>query len=364
MSLSDFVNLSITRSSVSVTQQGFGTLMVVGENERTGLRTAAYSSAAEMLTAGYLETDEEYLLAVSAFAQNPSVTSIKVGEKVAGDASWTAAIAAIKADDNDWYGLAISSHASADQLEVAGVVEADNGGNGKFFWISSDEAAIVDQTFAADTTSIVALIRAQAYVKTAVIYSGVADTVYPEGGMATIANAEVPGSYTLAHKTIIGTTADNLTTTQATNATDKNANIYTTTAGRSVIQWGRITEGGQALGEYIDTIIGIDWTFARVSEEIFRLFVSSKKVPFTNAGITGVQAQIEGVLQTGIDNGLFSPMEFDENDVQVGGFRVNVPIASDVSTADKLARNLTGVTFTAWLGGAIHVTTINGVVSV
>jgi len=54
----------------------------------------------------------------------------------------------------------------------------------------------------------------------------------------------------------------------------------------------------------------------------------------------------------------------DEDGFTVGGYEVVAPKASAIAANDKNLRTLTAVTFTAFLAGAIHATTINGTVTV
>ena len=79
---------------------------------------------------------------------------------------------------------------------------------------------------------------------------------------------------------------------------------------------------------------------------------SSNKIPFTDDGIDTVGNALRGALRADVTDGIYST------------FTVTTPAASAVSSADKAARSLTGVTFTATLAGAIHLTTITGTVSV
>lgn len=361
MPLSDIVNVQISRDYLAVSRAGFGTLLIVGDSERQSARVAEYSTLSGMVDAGFFVTDPEYLMAQGLLSQNPTVTSFLVGEKRSGDADYPEAIAAIIDENNNWYGLVCETHVKSEQLAIAAYIESL--GYRKLYMLSSSDSDIIDTTFASDTSTIAYELQNAGYLRSALIYSGQADTKFPESSMAGTFFPSVPGSYTVMFKKMIGINPDVLTDTQGANALAKNCNTYETIGGVPIIREGRVSGGAERSGEYIDIIVGIDWTHARVTENVFAYLASQKKVPFTDDGITGVQSKIEEVLKTGIDNGLYSPFAFDEDDIQTGGYVVNVPKASDVSSADKAARSLTGVTFTAWLAGAIHAVTINGVVT-
>lgn len=362
MPLSDIVNVQIGVDYLAVTQAGFGTLMIVGDSEAQGARSATYSTLAAMVAVGFATTDSEYLMAQKLLSQNPTVTQFKVGEKRSGDLTWPDALAAIALEDDDWYGLSCDTHTKADQILIAAWVESHS--TRKVYFTSSQEAAIVDTTQVADDASLAYELQSASYARTCLLYHSSADSNYLEAGYAGVILRETPGSYTGMFKNIIGVTADRLTDTQAANALAKNCNTFEVMGGVNIVREGRTSGGAAGGGAYLDMIIGIDWTHARVTESVFGFIVSQKKVPFTDAGITGVQSKVEAPLKRGVDNGLYSPMEFDSNGVQIGGYIVNVPLAANVSIADKVARRLTGTTFTAWGSGAIHGVVVNGIVTI
>lgn len=107
-------------------------------------------------------------------------------------------------------------------------------------------------------------------------------------------------------------------------------------------------------GEWMDVRRGIDWTHARIQENIFALKTSLEKIPFTDAGIGLVVAAIEEVLRLGAQRGLYV-----EDSIVI-----TAPQASQVNAADKNNRLLPDVKFQATLQGAIHFTRIEGAVSV
>ena len=113
--------------------------------------------------------------------------------------------------------------------------------------------------------------------------------------------------------------------------------------------------GTVASGEYIDVVRGRDWLSTRLAEDVFGLFASLEKVPFTDQGIALVETAVRGVLQEGVNAGLLS-----SNPAPV----VTVPKAADVSALNKASRMLPDVNFTATLSGAIHKAEINGTISV
>ncbi len=78
----DIVRVDITRESARVTQVGFGTPMVFGEHARFADRSRAYNDPADMLTDGFLTTDNHYLAAIALMSQELSPVQFKVGRKL------------------------------------------------------------------------------------------------------------------------------------------------------------------------------------------------------------------------------------------------------------------------------------------
>lgn len=83
MSLDDLVKLNISASTVTPSQAGFGTILIAAQKVPAAFtaRTRLFSSLTEMTDFGFLVTDPAYLCAQKMKAQNPSITSWKVGRR-------------------------------------------------------------------------------------------------------------------------------------------------------------------------------------------------------------------------------------------------------------------------------------------
>ena len=82
--------------------------------------------------------------------------------------------------------------------------------------------------------------------------------------------------------------------------------------------------------------------------------MNNPKVPYTDAGITAIQAQIERALDQGVNQNFIAP----------NSYTVIVPKAANVSAIDKTNRVLNGVSFQATLAGAVQAVNITGTLSV
>jgi len=255
-------------------------------------------------------------------------------------------LTAINNANSDWYALIAITRNVPTVKAIAAWVEARI----KLFGTSSSDLDIINVPAGTDTTSIAAFFNQLGYVRTFVMYHQDALSDFPEAAWFGKVLPLDPGSETWKFKTLASISYSNLTTTQSNNALNKKANTYEFVGGVGITGNGTVAQG-----EYIDTIRGIDWLTARIQEFVFSVLVQNPKVPYTDAGITVIQAEVMRALSLGVANGFLtndpSPM-------------VTVPRASDVPPADKANRILRNVRFQATLAGAIHAVVIRGTVSI
>lgn len=242
--------------------------------------------------------------------------------------------------DADWYFLLLTSVDVNTIIAAASDIEARK----KLMLFLTSDVAVPT----AVTTDIVSVLKAKTLFRTAAMYSGTAADRAESALVGRVAPLD-PGSETWANKTLANVTVDKLTDGQQANLSNKNANFYVQIAGINVTQNGKVVGG-----EYIDVIRFIDWLTARMQEAVFTQLVQQDKVPYTDAGIAVVETAMRAVLEAGVRAGGI-PSSQD--------YTVTVPKAKDISQADKAARHLTGITFTATLSGAIHAVTIQGTVT-
>lgn len=257
--------------------------------------------------------------------------------------TWVDALDNVSDYNNEWYALVIESHSATDVEAVAGAIEARN----KIFGTSSSNSEIVD---AVSTTDIASVLYNLGYQRTFVMYSENADTQYPEAAWIGGQLPEQPGSNTWKFKSLSGVTVSALSSTEANAVKDKNANTYERVGGVSIT-----SEGTMAGGEFIDVIIFVDWLQARMREGIFFRLVNTKKIPYTQAGVTIIENEIRRVLAEGITNGGLAP-----NPQPL----VSVPNVLALDPNLRATRTLEGISFEARLAGAIHFVKVRGTVTV
>lgn len=264
-------------------------------------------------------------------------------------------LAAISEQDDAYYGVNWVERDAGLVFEMATYIETVR----KLYGTVTQSAGAIDST---STTDIAYLLSASSFLRTFTMYN--ADvTDYLDAGWMGREFPYDPGSTTWKFKTISGGVADSLTSAQRSALINKNANMYITVGGSDIT-----TEGVTASGEYIDTVTGTDWLQARIEESIYSRLVSLPKVPFTNAGIAIIENEIRAQLENAIRVGFLSgdPLDPDSNDDErrTKPYIITVPLSTEVSSADRANRALTGITFEARAAGAIHSVTIMGSITV
>lgn len=284
-----------------------------------------------------------------------SIGTIDAGIVLAGTEAVGTALSAANDEDSSWYALVQALGTTKDQVAVlqdkaiALWVEA----NKKVCILRSSDADFVDVASGSDSTSIAARIKALGYVRTVAIYGELADSQFPDAAAFSVILPKAPGSYTLKFKSLVGVSIDALTTTQVTNAHNKNGSVY---INESI---DMVDDGKTGSGEWLDIVIGLDWLTSQIQTNVMFVFANNDKLPFDDRGITAVGNAISQAMEAGIGSTLLTQMEINDKKQTIGGYYLDLPKAVDVSSVDKAARTLNGVKATAFLAGAIHATTIN-----
>jgi predicted exporter len=99
-----------------------------------------------------------------------------------------------------------------------------------------------------------------------------------------------------------------------------------------------------------------------MEERIYSRFVNLPKIPYTNAGIAIIEAEVRAQLQEAVTAGVIDGEQ---------AIIVTVPKISQISVNDRANRIndranriLPAITFEAKLAGAIHKATVRGTVTV
>lgn len=250
----------------------------------------------------------------------------------------------ILTESDVWYGLLLLYKSSATILAAAGWVES----NLRLFVTSSadTQCATVADSGASD---VLHALKAASRARTAGAYHP-RDYEFMDAAEVGRWFPIAPGGDNWRMKTLSGPTPVAFTATHKTNLKAKNANYYYTFGGLSVVGG----EGMVADEEYIDVIRGIDWWTARVSSRLANLVIQAEKIPYTDAGVAQVEAEVRAQNDEGIAAGLINPTPKPV---------VTAPLVANVSSSDKQSRTLNNVN-TQWvLAGAINHLVVNATVT-
>lgn len=254
--------------------------------------------------------------------------------------TWVEALDAVSDFNNQWYALVAETHVQADVLALAAAIQPRH----KIYFTSTQDATVPTGS----TTDVASALKAAGYSRTGIIYLPTADTQYPEAAWVGSQLPRTPGSNDWDFKKANGVTVSSLTDTQRTNLRFKNANMYTTVAGVAIFQDGNMSTG---VGDAIDIIIGIDWTYARMQEAIYSRLTNLLKVPYTRNGFLIIESEMRSVLSQGEANGLYD-----------SGWNVISPDPLTIAASQRIQRIAGNFTFTARLQGSVRVVTIVGTV--
>ena len=264
------------------------------------------------------------------------------------------ALAAVRAENDDWYGIVLTSRVQATVLQVAEWAES----NEKMFGTSVAASAAIDP---ASTTDLISLLKQGQYFRTNVWYHSDAGE-YIEAAIMAKAFTFYPGAETWANKRLAGIAYDNLLEGQAQAVFNKNGNTFEPFRNFAITQNGRV-----AAGEWIDVIRFRDWLAEQCKVNVVSAIINANggKVPYTDAGIQIIASALRVALDLGVARGGIAPPEMasDGSDTVIPSYVINVPLASSVSFNNKANRLLQDVNFTARLAGAIHTVEIKGALS-
>src|SRR5690554_1216525 len=210
MALRDYADIIVSFEAQTATRAGFGTLLFLTEDttETAGTVSPVFGSLQEVEDAGYATTSEPYLFAQAAFAggQDQGFSRLKIAHKDSVD-SWTDAVVATIATDDDWYALAIESRDAADIEAVAVNIE----GRQKLFIAATDDADILDAQVDTDLASTLLDLNLS---RTGLIYHSAAAEAYPEAAWFGRMLPLDPGTANWAWKTLSGIPTDSFTSGQ------------------------------------------------------------------------------------------------------------------------------------------------------
>jgi len=266
---------------------------------------------------------------------------------VTADAGFANDIALIKAEDPDWYGMAMTMTSRVYNKALALFAQA----NSKVACLMSADWNLADATVT--TGDVGSELLALSYTRMwGIFHNYIGGSEWANAAWLSDTLHYEPGNATAALKTLPGISADNLTPGQLSGIEAKRWSSYIVRGSTAVT-----FESYTPFGRFIDVTRFVDWLTVTMQLDVFTVLINNPKVPYTASGISQIKGAILGTLkkgQTAPNNGLA-----DDTDPTV----TIAPVAEQ-ATSDRAQRRLKQIKWSARLSGALHGVSISGTLSV
>lgn len=332
-----YVDVQITRETKPISEKGFGLPLILGT---TGDHPYKVYREIEDVASDYEVTSKEYKLAQREFGQSPrpqeiAMFSFDYDKESDGPEALTAVLNELTKTHKDFYYLTCVEQGDE---EIEALAE----------WNSTS-----DRLYGATTSNVELAERLRGqYDNVFVVVHDKPETYVAEGLIATCAPRQI-GSFTWTFKNVQGVPAVGFDNTTINRIEAANASTYIEEAGILMNSHGVVTSG-----EYIDIIQATHFLKARMAESVFRLLALKEKVPYTDAGIAMVVAEVEQVLRLSVKMGIVA-----EDEAGNPMFNIDVPRRKDIPKNTIAKRILPDVKWTAVVAGAIEHVEIRGVLT-
>ncbi len=351
INLSTATNLNGVAALVDTAITAYATCVWTGSRFVITSKSSGTSSTVSAATAPGSGTDIGPLLKMTAALAAPVVNGIAA----------ESALTAVTVIDNmprAFYGLMLATTAAlinTDHLAIAAYVQGAT--RKHIYGVTITNTNVLDSTV---TNDLASSLKAANYTRTFCQYSDHAYAIASAFGRGLTTDFAANNStITLMYKQEPGIVPQNLTDTQADTLKSKRCNVFVNYDNNTaILQYGMMS--GQA---YFDEVHGLDWLSDDVQTSLYnRLYLSTTKVPQTDAGVHELLTIIEASCIRGVNNGLIAPGQWNsggfgklkQGDFLKTGFYVYVMPISQQAQPDREARKAPPFQIAVKLGGAIH----------
>lgn len=346
--IDSIVKVAISLESPAVSSESFGTLLIVGSLpakheslEKQPAQVGIYYSINEVEDAGWETTEDVYRAALVAFGQDPKPEKIMIAPRqvASGDEEVFLTTLNRAYETAGWYGFS-----------CVGIIDSEI--NDIAVWTEATEK-IFSFTTASEECPVTAdgLLRTHGWFTN---QTGEYDKFLDIAVMAKCFGY-APGSETWDLKSLAIVSPSAIGGTLATTLDNQNMNYYVTIAGSNVTQTGKVVGN-----EWIDVIRFRDWLKNDMQLRVFNAFRKNPKLPYTDNGISVIDGCMKASLKSGQTIGGIAEDEYDADDNLIPGYTTRVPLAANITSAQKKARDLSGCKWTARIAGAIQAVAIEG----
>lgn len=276
------------------------------------------------------------------FGKKTKRAHITLEDRTANPGTTIAAdLAAILAEDDDFYGVVIADGQSQAQiLDAAAWCEE----NGKLFLGHTADSACVDEDSIVD---VMYAVKDAGYTQAGVIYHRNGLGFWPDASLQGRMLPETPGTETWAERTLTGLPADVLTASELAAVKAKNGNCYVSIGGAGRT-FGAKRGGVVGSGRYIDLVRYVQALNARIKAAAATPILADDPVPFDDKGVNTIGAEVRAEL------------EGDKGARILRSYTLTVPTVDQIPAEDRGERTVTGLEWDGIYAGKIQGARITG----
>lgn len=342
-SLNNIVDVDVQISNPSVVSSDFNLGLIIGESTAIlSDKVKIYNSdtyQSEMISDGFLTSDNEYKKALAYFAQNPKSARVAIGAiNVAQNENPEDALTAIRGLNSEFYGVCYAEELSSSEISaIAAVVEAMSVPT-VFFFSSDDNSCL-----SSGTTNVFSTLKSAGYTRSIGFYSEDLMIDAAALGLFSGFNSLEPNTaYTFAYKQLASITASDLNENQLRNLISYNGNAYTKFGNTY-----NFTYPGISSGEFhVDELFLIDAAKHLIQTGAISGLIGSRKVSQTEDGLAYLASFIAGAcdsLNTAgyISSGIWrgdAVLDLKPGDAVESGYRIQTGTIAGQSAADRAER--------------------------
>lgn len=371
LNLNAIVSIVVNLSAKSSARKAFNLGLILGNTDLTdvydeGERVRIYTSPDAMLSDGFADTSAEYKAALLYFGASTSPQRLAVGRTEEGE-SKLEALRACRVANSEWYAAVVCGASDSEVVSMAEYV------------LSAEPSTLLMYTTASEgvlsssnTSDVFSLLKAGSNRRAFGLYCGdsnTPDAVAAVMGYAMGANTSTANSaYTLAYKTLVGVTPDDLSNAQVETicgtrtTTGKNGNVYITRAEEYKI----LQQGYMADKTSFDEILNLDMLKNELQLNVMDLLYQSKKIPQTEAGMAAITNVLNQACDKFVRIGFIAPgkwngakcLELSNGDYLPNGYLIQHDAIDDQPQAERDARIAPPFYVCCKLAGAIEFVTI------
>lgn len=300
---------------------GLGTPLIL--EVKTGASTYKEYTSLTLLAADFATTTDAYKKAQAIFAQKNRPEKVAVATYEAGSID-----DALNAHYNrGWHFALVANDLSADQVVAADVVAGK-----EFKFLAVQVADNAGREALADKA------------RTLIFDHNVEGENLDAAAVGALGSLEV-GSITWKFKgDFAGITGRNLTEDELSLIEADKAMAYVFKAGKA-----QLSDGIDAMGEYIDAVHGQDFVKVDMENEVQNALQNAAKVPFDARGISLIEASATTTLQRAFAQGIIAQRADGQPD-----YTIQALSREQSDPQDRANRVYKGLSFQFALAGAIH----------